>query len=145
MNIDFKIYNEKELNSFDILGEISLSDEKTILRDTNVYLDSWLCGFVEGLIILKSGYNCIIDLVEEPNPLEFTLSEKNAKISYKQTSVLVDDINVFEKDLKKTCVLFLKKIKDLRDIPTLKFLSDFIEDKIDLSMPSIQPVIKKWK
>ncbi len=145
MNIDFKIYNEKELDPFDILGEINLSDDKTILRDTNVYLDSWLCGFVEGLIIIKSGYNCIIDLVEEPNPLEFTLSEKNAKISYKQTSVIVEDINIFEKVLKKTCVFFLKKIRNLRDIPTLKFLNDFIEDKIDSSMLSIQPVIKKWK
>jgi hypothetical protein len=145
MKINFKIFQEYDRCPHDILGEISLTDKNSTIRETNAYIDSWICSLVQGLIILKNGYNNSIDLVAESKPIEFKSIKNRIIISYRDSSIEVDDLSIFENVLIKVCNSFLMKISDSSNLPSIKFLNDFINNKIDPSMPPIQPVIKKWK
>lgn len=147
MKIEIRLNNKNGIELIALVGDIFVSDGKNSFTEKDAYLDSWLCSLVEGLLILKKGKNVIIDLIEESYNIEFLLEGKKIKISIPGKSILIDEIVLFEKELKIRVISFLEEINAFKlDInePTLKFLNDFALNRINLNTEFVQPIVKEW-
>ncbi len=147
MKITIRICNEDEIDVVDLLGDIVIEKEKNTIKAECVYVDSFLCSLIQGIVILKRGKSSHIDLVEEPDPLEIIYKNEIIEISYLQSTVLLNNINELENALIKTINYLFEKIglnKEAFKIPTIKFMKDFVDHKQILYSDFVQPVIKEW-
>jgi hypothetical protein len=147
MKIELRLNKENGIELTALVGDIFVSDGENSFTEKNVYLDSWLCSLVEGLLILKKGKNVIIDLIEESYNIEFLLEGKKIIISIPGKSILIDEIALFEKELKSKVISFLEEINvfemDIKE-QTLKFLDDFVYNRININTEFVQPIVKEW-
>jgi len=147
MKITIRICNEDEIDFVDLLGVIIIDKEQNTIKAECVYVDSFLCSLIQGIIILKRGKSSHIDLVEEPHPLEIIHRSDLIEISYLQSTVKLNNINELENALIKTINYLFEKIglnTEAFKIPTIKFMKDFVEHKQILDSDFVQPVIKEW-
>ena len=146
MKINHKIFIEDDFHPMDILGEIELSDSKSKIIDSCIFLDSFFCSLVQGFIAVKRGNNVIIDLLDEPDTIEFLISEKSIRINYMNQFIITDIISL-EDELKRSVASLLDELKGYDEIDTLfyvKVFRDFLNNNIPSDSVDIQLIIKEW-
>ena len=147
MKITIKIYNEDGIDPIALLGDILINDGKNIIEAECIYLDSFLCSLIQGVIILKRGKSSSIDLVEEHYPLKIVTKDEIIEISYLQSTVTIHTINELEIELIGVIKYLLGNIEinsESLKIPKIKFMKDFIKKKKIQDSDFVQPVIKEW-
>lgn len=93
----------------DPLGNICLLDTNHVIAAKYAYVDSWLEALDEGVNALKFHNKVEIDLIEEPEALEFEKIGELIKITYCGASIFAEN--------RKEIQLAVEKAKScLRDI-----------------------------
>ncbi len=155
IKIEYSLDNDSEIELTCLLGDLVVSDGEKSFTEECIYIDSWFCTFVEGLILLKRGSNSVIDLLDEPYGVSFLIEGDEIEVSIPGRKIALlpvqgkvgDALDIFERELKRKILLFLKEIdvyKRDAGIPTLTFLNDFVEGKIIPDSEFVQPVEKEW-
>jgi hypothetical protein len=77
MDITWKLYEAEGVDAGNPLGTISVTaDDGAVISQEAVYLDSWFEALLAGLRGMVAGDEESLQLVEEPDPLEFRLEDE---------------------------------------------------------------------
>jgi hypothetical protein len=113
MNILIILCREGEvLDPENLLGHIAITDKVQKIREKNTYIDSWLDALIRGLQAIGEKSHCVIDLVDEPDPLVFDLSEGCLSISYGKATVDVGTVESFTAGLRSAAALLLEIVQE---------------------------------
>lgn len=113
MNIIILLCKEGEvLDTESLLGQIAITDGVQTIREKNTYIDSWLDALIRGLQAIGDRSHCVIDLVDEPGPLVFDLSEGGLSISYGKATVNVGTVESFTAGLRSAATLLLEIVQE---------------------------------
>jgi hypothetical protein len=94
MDISWKVYDSEGADADNPLGTISLTDgEGAVISQEAVYLDTWFEALLAGLRGMVAGEEESLQLVEEPDPLEFRLED--------DLLVLTQDVYVVRVNLRE--------------------------------------------
>jgi hypothetical protein len=111
MEIRITLDEEDEFDPVDPGGAISIVSNGQAISARYVYLDSWLEALITGLKEIEAGRAANVDLIEEPDPLEFDPLNGGLKITYRNTTVMVKSIDEFREALRKAAKDFLDQMK----------------------------------
>lgn len=105
--IQWKLDNEEPVDPADPLGDITIFGDEGILKEQNVFLDSFLEALVEGLDLTETQDVSYIDLLDEPDEIVFLRKEKGIQIKYGEQSVNIFDIKLFSNQISLVVARFL--------------------------------------
>lgn len=131
MNIVIIICREGEvLDPESLLGHIAITDEAQTIREKYTYIDSWLDALVRGVQAIGERSHCVVDLIDEPGPLVFDLSENGLYISYGKATVNVGTVESFATGLRSAAALFLETVHEEAGVTseTLKSIHVFVSN-----------------
>lgn len=113
MNIAWKLYEDDAVEADDPLGSISIVDANggKIIQEAT-YLDSWFEALLHGVRALRAGEEESIEMVEEPDPLEFSVEGPRIRLTHYQTTVELDMIEAIE-EIRKQAQRFLVRMQTL--------------------------------
>ncbi|HNT79029.1 MAG TPA: hypothetical protein PKH77_28835 [Anaerolineae bacterium] len=102
MQIDWKLKNgtlDGYVDPDDLLGEIRISHEATLIQDEPIYLENWFNSLIDGYEAMLSGKMGVLssDLISEPDPLLFEFSDEGVVIAYKGRRLAVCNTQEFHK------------------------------------------------
>ena len=96
--MDFKIEialdQEDGLDIEDVLGTIRISDYSGSIVEEDTYLDSWLYALIINLPGIERREIDTVDLVDEPNPLEFLYIDNGLLMRYKDKTINIENKDV---------------------------------------------------
>lgn len=131
MNIVIIICTEDEgLDPESLLGHIAITDGAQAIRERYTYIDSWLDALVRGVQAIRERSHCVIDLIDEPDPLVFDLSKNGLYISYGKAAINVGTIGSFAAGLRSAAALFLETVHEEAGVTseTLKSIHVFVSN-----------------
>lgn len=105
--IEWSLYYEEPIDPVDPLGNITINGDKGILKEQNVFLDTFLGALVEGWNLIKVKDIINIDLVDEPDELVFLKNDGKIQIQYGNQNVTIFDIKSFDNQLSHAVTNFL--------------------------------------
>ena len=105
--IQWKLDKEEPIDPADPLGDITIIGDEGILKEQDIFLDSFLEALVEGLNLTETQDINHIDLVDEPDEMVFFRKGKGIQIKYGKQNVSILDIKLFSKQLALILVSFL--------------------------------------
>jgi len=106
--IKWELNNEEPLNPADPLGELTIIGDQGIFKEQDVFLDSFLEAFIEGLNLIKTQDVCNIEIIDEPDELIFTKNGIGFQIQYKEQNVTISNIKLFSIQLSDSVHSFLQ-------------------------------------
>jgi len=93
-------HDDTEWDPFTVLGEVELVDSVGgAVRDQCVMLDAWLVALAEGLLAIREGRAESIDLIDEPEPLEFLIQDNIRMLQWQEQRVIIEDLSASCDDL----------------------------------------------
>lgn len=125
MNIAMMIYkNDEALDPDALLGHIALTDGSSTIKAMNTYIDSWIHALVQGLGKLQPESRCVVDLIDEPDPLVFNVSDGSVLLSYGSATINAGSIENFTITLKSAASILLDLVHEGTSEITSKMLED---------------------
>lgn len=113
MNIMIVVYTEEgALDPESLLGYIAMTDGAEAIKEKNTYIDSWFDALIRGLRAIREERHCVIDLIDEPEPLAFNSSENGLLISYGDTTINAGSIEAYAVTVRSAVSLFLETIRE---------------------------------
>lgn len=113
MKIVWKLYEEDGISADDPLGSITITaDDGAVITQEATYLDSWFEGLLAGVRSIKAGEEQSIEMVEEPDPLEFEMSGDRLSITHDEATVLLDPVEAIE-EIRREAMRFLVLMQSL--------------------------------
>lgn len=114
--MNFVLYYTLDLSTgFDLtalIGTIELRDDKSGIHEHVTYLDSWFAALQVGLTKLTENQKeIVLDLIDEPKPVRFSMQSGKLSISYKDITVSVESLPIYEKVLSETMARFVAEIE----------------------------------
>ena len=85
----------------DPLGDITLLEGEEKLTESSVYLDSWFNAIEKGAVKIENESKAEIDLIEEPQPLIFNRSSSGVRISFKEKSLTIKNMDDLRTAVKR--------------------------------------------
>lgn len=95
-----------------LLGHIVIADGCRAIKAKYTYLDSWLDALIRGLQTIRKEPRCVIDLVDEPEPLVFDLFDTQLRVSYEGTTIEAGSADDFAASLRTAASLFLETVRE---------------------------------
>ncbi|MEA5620925.1 hypothetical protein VB711_24250 [Cronbergia sp. UHCC 0137] len=130
MNISFTLDQQEVIDSNDPVGNMTITDGKTILTVESTYLDSWFDVLIDGLQGLNKKDKLTLEIVEEPEMIIFENTLPGLKITYGKEELFFKK-NYFYQELLNSVREFLFQLnqneKDLTSLPIVRKLRNFIE------------------
>lgn len=130
MNIVLVLFKEGEaLDPESLLGHVAITDGFSTIKATYTYIDSWFYALISGLrAVAQEGSPCIIDLVDEPEPLVFDLLGKELCITYSGKTVNLGTVEDFATTLRSAGSLFVETMRDeaCEGGKMLKYIQEFV-------------------
>lgn len=125
MNIAMMIYkNEEALDPDALLGHIVLTNGSSTIKAVNTYIDSWIHALIQGLNTIRSESHCVVDLIDEPDPLVFDISDGDILLSYGNATLNAGSIENFTITLESAASLLLDIVREETREITSKMLED---------------------
>lgn len=125
MKITWTLYEEDGLDAEDPLGSIEITEgDGDGIRQAATYIDSWFQALLQGARSLSAGEEESIEMLEEPDPLEFSVEGSRLKIRHDQSALDCDLIEAME-EIRKEAGRFLLQMQTLdgwESNPTLQEL-----------------------
>lgn len=113
MKINWNWDTDSVWDHFTLLGSIKLTDETGHqIIDKCTLIDSWVPALLDGLNKLEHNNESNIDLIVEPDPLEFLLRDNAKIIKYGSSEIVVSDCKEAINQLVKVCVSVLSDIEE---------------------------------
>jgi len=109
MKIVVNLDESETIDPIDPIGDITITDELTIITEKSTYLDSWFDALITGLETVKQGKNIAVEIVEEPEPIVFESWGEGMRISYGNCTLSISQVSEFTEALKLTAKEFLNK------------------------------------
>ena len=110
MKIAWRLDEEMPLDPENLLGDITLSNESTVLQERQTYLDSWLDALITGLQAVQAGKARRVDILEEPDSLLVEPVEKGVRLSYRAMAIEVESVEALHDALLLAATAFLQKL-----------------------------------
>ena len=127
MNFLYNLDYSEPLDESEFLGDISLiGDDKNEIIEKSTFIDSWFLALSEGMLCLKEGKDCIIDLPEEPYPLIIDTIKKT--VEYGDQVIVVDDFEDMKNSLKAIINEFLIEVSFEKAGSSLLILRKFLDE-----------------
>lgn len=131
MNIEM-IYDEglNDDPASGIFGIIKFSNNTGTIVEKETFLDSWLFALVEALPKLETGEDCLIDLVDEPTPVEIRREYSGFRFSYDRKDLTFQTTSELRDPLTRACSELISQIEDKSEIQnsdTLPTIASFAE------------------
>ncbi|MEL6441599.1 MAG: hypothetical protein AAFQ80_20390 [Cyanobacteria bacterium J06621_8] len=101
---------EDSIDPADPLGNITFAGDTGIIREKDIFLDSFLEALVEGLSISNTQKISSIEIIDEPDKLIFIKHNQELQIQYKNQSITIYDIDSFSYQLSISISNFLSTI-----------------------------------
>jgi hypothetical protein len=131
MKIEWTLYEEEGIDPDDPLGTIVLSDDEgNEIRQEATYLDSWFEALIEGLRSLQAGEEEAVEILEEPDPLEFRMVNDGVEIRHDLAQIKGGSLSEFEEMLQRELDRFLEVMRlheGWEGNGTLRHLADILE------------------
>jgi hypothetical protein len=125
MNIAMMIYkNDEALDPDALLGHIALTNGSSTIKAENTYIDSWIHALIQGLRTIRSESHCVVDLIDEPDPLVFDVSDGDILLSYGNATLNAGSIENFTITLKSAASLLLDLVREEAKEITNQMLED---------------------
>ena len=105
--IHWKLDEEEPIDPADPLGNISIVGDEGILKERDIFIDSFLEALVEGLNLIKTQDAVEVDLIDEPDEIVFIKKEKGIQIKYGNQNVVIFDNKSFSNQLSLVIKNFL--------------------------------------
>jgi hypothetical protein len=106
--IEWHLYDEEPIDPVDPLGNITINGDKGILKEQNLFLDTFLEALVEGLKSIETENVSNVDIVDEPDELVFLKYDKGIQIQYGNQNVTIFDIKSFDNQLFHVVINFIR-------------------------------------
>lgn len=124
--IKWSLYQKEPIDPVDPLGNITINGDKGILKEQDVFLDTFLGALVEGLNLIKVQDLINVDVVDEPDELVFLKNDGKIQIQYGNQNVTIFDIKSFDNQLSHVVTNFLHILDEASENMKKKKL-DFIK------------------
>ena len=105
--IHWKLDEEEPIDPADPLGNITIAGDEGILKEQDIFVDSFLEALVKGLNLIETQDTIRVDLIDEPDELVFLKKEKGIQIKYKNQNVTILDDESFSHQLSSVIRSFL--------------------------------------
>ena len=105
--IKWALDNEDHIDPADPLGNITFVGNTGIIEEQDIFLDSFLEAFVEGLSIIKTQDTSSVEIIDEPDELIFIKNNQELQIRYKNQAITIDNIDSFSYQLSLSISSFL--------------------------------------
>lgn len=107
MNIDFLLDKEFDIDE-DLLGDIKISKDHSLIEESNTFIDSWLFCLIE--ILERSNNEKIVtqDLIEESYPIVLEQSKLKNILKYGKFEIFFDEINELKMAVNKSSKKLIK-------------------------------------
>jgi hypothetical protein len=113
MDITWKLYESEGIDAGNPLGTISVTDDDgAVITQEAVYLDTWFEALLAGLRGMVAGEEESLQLVEEPDPLEFRLEDERLVLTQ---DVFVVRLNLREAidEIRSESLDFLRRMQQI--------------------------------
>lgn len=124
--IEWNLYNEESIDPVDPLGNITINGDKGIIKEQNVFLDTFLEALVEGLNSIETQDISNVDVIDEPDELVFLKNDGRIQIQYGNQNATIFDIKTFDNQLSHVVTNFIHIIDKASESMKKKKL-DFIK------------------
>jgi hypothetical protein len=105
--IEWSLDQKEPIVPVDPLGHITINGDKGIIKEQDVFLDTFLGALVEGLNLIKVQDIINVDVVDEPDELVFVKNYEKIQIQYGNQNVTIFDIKSFDHQLFHAVTNFL--------------------------------------
>ena len=141
MKILFTLDSSDGIDPKDPIGDITITDEQTLLSIESTYLDSWFETLIDGFKSLKINQKITLEIMEEPESITFEPISQGFKISYRKRVLFLSNLNEFLQPLLLSAQEFLALLdqNEIKPENLLNLLSirQFIEDYTHQQEPQL--------
>jgi hypothetical protein len=102
----------------DLVGDLAIRTKGGTLEKKAVYLDAWLATLIAGSERIQEGQTLSLEMLEEPDPLVFSLSAGALAISYQAQRVVFPTLDAFSTEIARSARGFLETLRRLGFGPT---------------------------
>ena len=131
MRITLELDLDKDLAivPFDLLGDISLEHLDRSISDEICSINNWFDCFVDACSLISKNGVYEIELLTEPDPIIFKVSDSHADISYRAESIVNVPVDSFSRAVQKSgleLIQSLKKVAPEYDLLDFEKLAVFL-------------------
>lgn len=141
MKIEWVFDREEPIDLENLLGDLSVSDADSTITVQSTYIDSWFVALIRGLRILQDGRSGSVEILEEPSPLVFELSEGKVWISYEHKRICAESLHEFQRSLHQGICWLTEQIKGIpwkRRYEILSEIQEYSDKHINLDSIKVQ-------
>lgn len=111
-----------------LLGDISLYDNDNCIRESSVYIDSWLEALIRGAESTRANEHTQIEISEESHPIILYCSQGGRiAASFRGQVVSADSMSEMISELRNVSGAFIEKIKALKGLNQNRMVGSILD------------------